>query len=128
MKEWALTFAADYLNHLQNTINGNYTNVCQIKIYQLVDIFLCEKNVNKEERRNLPSALRWLSPVFVCFVCNYKKYIFAKLFKNSFTFKKQFIRPSNVFSTSKFAEDRIKKNDYSGIRLGILRELLYIFY
>ena len=37
-----------------------------------------------------------------------KRHEFAKLFKNSFTYKKnEFIRPSNVSSTSKFAEDEI---------------------
>ena len=46
-----LVIATNYIIQFPNTVNGNYTNVYPIKIYQLIRIFLCENNVSEGERR-----------------------------------------------------------------------------
>ena len=99
---------SNYLGQFQETVNDNYTNVYPTEIYQLVDMFLCEKNVSEEERRNLPSARRWLSSFLVCCACRYEKNIYLQSTSQiQLHTKKSFIRPSCLSSTSTFAEDGI---------------------
>ena len=57
-KKTHLGFPADYLSQLQKTANSNYTNVYPIKINQLADIFLHEKNASEEGKSKYSSVRR----------------------------------------------------------------------